>query len=161
MKLTLAPIWLPHWPAWIWTISRILFVVFSRLKTYLKKLILQIANNFLIFLQREREFRISTNLFKIRTQIEDCDEFSAFNCFWASGNAQYSMLIGRKRVRNRHWRHFVWNDVCMQRRLCVCVGNCWPLLHSSHIRRGILGASVCSRRVSLHCVCVRRPPFIR
>lgn len=23
--LTLAPIWLPHWPAWMWTISLILF----------------------------------------------------------------------------------------------------------------------------------------
>ena len=22
-KLTLAPIWLPHWPAWMWTISLI------------------------------------------------------------------------------------------------------------------------------------------
>jgi len=25
--ITLAPIWLPHWPAWMWTISRMLLYV--------------------------------------------------------------------------------------------------------------------------------------
>lgn len=37
----------------------------------------------------------STYLFKCRTQIEDCDEFSTFNCFWGSDNAQCATLIGR------------------------------------------------------------------
>lgn len=32
VMLTLAPIWLPHWPAWIWTISRIVFLLWALLE---------------------------------------------------------------------------------------------------------------------------------
>ena len=34
-NLTLAPIWLPHWPAWRWTIS-LIFVVFLKRRNLLK-----------------------------------------------------------------------------------------------------------------------------
>lgn len=57
------------------------------------------------------------------------------------------MLIGRKRVRNRHWRHFCV-ERCLHAETCVCIGNVRPPLHtprtSAHIRVCVCAAYRCN-----------------